>query len=132
MSRPARCWSGSALSVRRPARQLGPLDVHVAPPLHLKVRQYRCLSCLTIPQGWSLMAEEYQTRGTSQHTADVNDIELTPTHPVQNPRSRRIVRSKLVRNIHDADQAVEITIMHQRRHSSREPWRDVESFNLGT
>lgn len=74
----------------------------------------------------------YLVRGTSQATADVEDIPLDPPEVQANSTTRRIARPKLVDNIHDARARVEMTLMHQRRGSKSRSWEDANSFKLAT
>lgn len=71
-------------------------------------------------------------RSTSRSSAVVEDIVLPPTGASAESMTRRILRPLLVNNVHDEKARVKITLMHQRRVSRREPWKDADSFNLAT
>jgi hypothetical protein len=62
----------------------------------------------------------------------MEDISLDAPEVEAEQMTRRIVRAQIVENLKDASQPVKITLLHQRRHSKKEPWQDVDSFNLAT
>jgi hypothetical protein len=74
----------------------------------------------------------YRTKSTSNASSVVEDIWLDPPPDRDEVRTRRIIRSELVDNIHSARARVKLCIAHQRRHSAKEPWEDVDAFNLAT
>lgn len=76
------------------------------------------------------MADRYHVRSTSRHTAQVEDIWLNPPEDQESARTRRVLRVELVDNIHNAEARVKVCLLHQKRHSSREPWRDFDAFSL--
>jgi hypothetical protein len=64
---------------------------------------------------------------------DETSAEATITPPQEDAAtSRRIVRATIVNNIHEQEASVQVTICHQRRHKTKEPWQDVDSFSLST
>ena len=73
------------------------------------------------------VGEEFTVTGTSRLTADVSDVVLT-----QKTLTRLVVRPELVVNQRDAEASVKACLMHQKRHSTNEPWMDADSFNLAT
>ena len=78
------------------------------------------------------MNHQYQTQKGYQDKTAVKDIPLDPPDGESGERTRRIVRAELVVNKKDATKPVKITVLHQRRHTSKEVWQDVESFNQAT
>ncbi|MEM6327187.1 MAG: hypothetical protein AAF791_08720 [Bacteroidota bacterium] len=76
------------------------------------------------------MAHSYNVRSTSNKTAQVEDIWLEPPQDPDAARTRRILRAELVDNAHSEVAWVKATLHHQKRHTSKEPWEDVEAFNL--
>ena len=76
------------------------------------------------------MAHSYNVRSTSNKTAQVEDIWLEPPEDPGAARTRRILRAQLVDNAHSEVARVKATLHHQKRHTSKEPWEDVEAFNL--
>ncbi len=86
---------------------------------------------------WQVDEEEalpiiYRTRSTSNASAVVEDIWLDPLPDRDLARTRRILRTELVDNMHSTRARVKLCITHQRRHRLNEPWEDVEGFNLAT
>jgi hypothetical protein len=74
----------------------------------------------------------YKTKSTSNASTVVEDIWLDPPPNRDQVRTRRIIRSELVDNVHSARARVKLCIAHQRRHSARDPWEDIDGFNLAT
>lgn len=75
---------------------------------------------------------DYDIMHTSRHTAEVNDIVLSDEGDDSGAATRKILRMELVNNIHDRSSAVKACIMHQRRHSRKDDWRDANAFSLAT
>lgn len=78
------------------------------------------------------MAHSYNVRSTSHKTAQVEDIWLAPPDHPDAVLTRRVLRAELVDNAHSEVARVKATLHHQKRHTSKEPWQDVEAFNLGS
>jgi redox-sensitive bicupin YhaK (pirin superfamily) len=78
------------------------------------------------------MSESFDLHATSASSAKVADVWLDPPADPNSVNTRKVVRSELVDNVHSTDARVKITIVHQRRHSQKEPWQDYETFNLAT
>ncbi|WP_074307959.1 hypothetical protein [Singulisphaera sp. GP187] len=74
----------------------------------------------------------YRTKSTSNASGTVDDIWIDPPPNRDLVRTRRIIRSELVDNIHSTRARVKLCIAHQRRHSAKDPWEDVDAFNLAT
>ena len=74
----------------------------------------------------------FRTKSTSNASVVVEDIWLDPPPNRDQARTRRIIRSELVDNVHSKQARVKFCITHQRRHSVNEPWEDVNAFNLAT
>ena len=72
-----------------------------------------------------LVAQDLNLFGTSQYTADVNDIVIR-----QGVSTRLVLRSQLVVNQKDEESSVIATIMHQKRNTTKDDWQDADSFNL--
>lgn len=78
------------------------------------------------------MESEYHIQSTSRNTASVQDIILTNPEEVEQSLTRRVMRPLLVNNARDKAASVAIDLRHQRRHSKKAAWQDVESFSLAT
>jgi hypothetical protein len=78
------------------------------------------------------MASQYDIKSTSRDSARVQDIVISDPAEVEQARTRRIARSLLVNNIHDSAASVQLTLMHQKRHTIKAPWQDANSFSLAT
>jgi hypothetical protein len=78
------------------------------------------------------MADTYQVRSTSRRTARVHDIWLDPPEVQEAAHTRRVLRVELIDNIHSEEARVKACLLHQKRHSSKDSWRDVDAFNLAT
>lgn len=76
------------------------------------------------------MPQAYGVESTSSKTARVEDIWLNPPADAEQARTRRILRVEIVDNVHSTDARLKACILHQKRHSSKEPWRDENSFKL--
>src|SRR6266487_3885039 len=99
------------------------------------MRRRRLTTMETIRRRWRIsgvtMRTEYDVRSTSSRTAKVKDIVLRPTSHGDNPTRRRVVRTLLVDNVHDAKMAVKICLMHQRRAAGSDEWTDADSLVHG-
>ncbi|MBP1466238.1 DUF4263 domain-containing protein [Candidatus Chloroploca sp. M-50] len=78
------------------------------------------------------MTTHYDTESTSRDSARVDDIVITKPDEVEQGRTRRIMRPLLIDNARNKAASVKLTLMHQRRHSAKDPWEDADSFNLAT
>lgn len=58
-----------------------------------------------------------------------NDVPLSDPSDEEEKLTRRILRPQFIVNEHNPRASVKATIMHQKRHSVTEPWRDADSFN---
>lgn len=76
------------------------------------------------------MNSEYKTTHTSGYTTGVEDVQISVPENPGRELTRRIVRPELVDNTKDPSACVKVTLMHQKRHSVKEPWQDADSFNL--
>jgi hypothetical protein len=76
------------------------------------------------------MSSEYETTRTSRFTAGVEDIQISEPENPEKELTRRIMRPELVDNAKDPAACVKLTLMHQKRHNSTEPWQDAGSFSL--
>ncbi len=76
------------------------------------------------------MSDSYNTRSTSSKTASVQDIPIDEAADPGAARTRRVLRVELVDNVHSEVARVKACLIHQRRHSAKEPWRDADAFNL--
>ncbi len=72
---------------------------------------------------------KYEVKRFSKATAKVNDLQISIPENPQNERTRRILRTEVVDNQKDATACVQMTLMHQKRHSSTEPWQDTDAFD---
>lgn len=71
--------------------------------------------------------QDYRTISTSLQSAKVEDIVLSEE---EDGLTRRIARPMLVENTKDTGACVKICLMHQKRHSRNEKWKDADCFNL--
>lgn len=76
------------------------------------------------------MASEYRIERTSGATANVDDIVISTDYDPETSVMRRILRTTLVNNEKDSHSPVQALLIHQRRHSKHEPWKDTDSFSL--
>lgn len=76
------------------------------------------------------MTDSYETQSTSSKTAQVQDIWLNQPDDVDLPMTRKVLRVELVDNMHSEVARVKACICHQKRHSKKSPWENVDSFNL--
>jgi hypothetical protein len=76
------------------------------------------------------MPEAYGVESTSSKTARVEDIWLNPPVNPEQARTRRVLRVEIVDNVHSSEARLKACILHQKRHSSKESWRDENSFKL--
>jgi hypothetical protein len=76
------------------------------------------------------MDTKYKVTVTSRDSAEVEDIALSPTDETSLRRS--VIRPTIVNNIHESKASLQVTLIHQRRHSKKEPWKDVDAFNMAT
>ena len=74
----------------------------------------------------------YDVRPSSRNSAFVDDIVLDPPSDEAKQTTRKILRANIVNNVHDADQSVNITIMHQRKKAGSKEWSDASSFSLAS
>lgn len=74
--------------------------------------------------------DTYDTRSTSDKTARVEDIWLNPPRDPDAVHTRRVLRVELVDNVHSDVARVKACVVHQKRHSAKEPWRDADAFSL--
>lgn len=72
--------------------------------------------------------QEYRLTGTSVSSATVEDIELSVS---DSGITRKVLRAKVVRNARDANNPVEVAIVHQRRARAGDPWEDLGGPGLG-
>jgi hypothetical protein len=63
-------------------------------------------------------------------SAKVSDIWINPPADAVNHTTRRILRVELVDNAQCAEERIKACILHQRRHTKGEEWRDVDAFKL--
>jgi len=70
------------------------------------------------------MVEPYVTESTSRDTARVRDRVLS-----ESTTTRKVLRAELIDNPKDADAAVRITIVHQRK-KAHEEWEDIPAEPL--
>lgn len=75
------------------------------------------------------MDPEYSTQRTSRWTAQVEDVQISTSKNPDSERTRRVVRMELVDNAKDSAACVKLTLLNQKRHSTKEPWQDPEFFN---
>ncbi len=71
--------------------------------------------------------QDFIVTGTSPYTAMINDVAIR-----QGENTRLVLRSQLVTNQKDTEASVIMCLMHQKRHSRKDPWQDADSFNLAT
>ena len=76
------------------------------------------------------MDAEYRIQNMSGFAAEFKDITLDPSDDVSQRKTRRVIRAKIVRNTDKPDEKVNITLVHQRRHSGSDEWQDYDAFNL--
>src|SRR5688500_10219465 len=72
------------------------------------------------------MIDPYRVAPTSAATSGYIDRVLSVS---PGGLTRRIVRLQIVDNIHDPGARVKATLMLQKRHSTKEEWRDADSFS---
>jgi len=77
-----------------------------------------------------MVGREIKVSPVSSNVARVQDVVLSDPDEAETSGTRRILRSLIVPNMQDAEASVRATIMHQRRHKLKEPWRDANSFRL--
>lgn len=66
----------------------------------------------------------------ASNVADVQDVILSDPEEMENKGTRRILRARIVPNVHDPEASIQATIMHQKRHRKDHAWHDADSFNL--
>lgn len=72
---------------------------------------------------------EYEVTNQSLFTAELRDIIL---EDVEDRLTRKVLRAKIVDNSDKSDRRVNMTLVHQKRHSKSEEWQDFDAFNLAT
>ena len=73
---------------------------------------------------------QFKLNPVGSSVANVFDVVLNDPAEVDSKDTRRILRPRIVQNIHNPEASVQATIIHQRRHKRSEPWQDADSFSL--
>lgn len=69
----------------------------------------------------------YEMKSTSRNSSDVSDIELWAS---EGGKTRKVLRSEIVRNPKASSNSVKIAIVHQRRAQSSSAWTDIGGETL--
>lgn len=77
-----------------------------------------------------LSPRKFTVNPQASNVADIQDVVLSDPDEMDKEDTRRILRARIVPNMHDPEAFVQATIMHQRRHRRNEPWQDADSFKL--
>lgn len=78
------------------------------------------------------MTSAYKVDSTSDVSATVQDIVISNPEDTDTSLTRRIMRPLLVENIHNKSASVKLILMHQKRHTKKDPWHDAGAFSLAT
>lgn len=76
------------------------------------------------------MSSSYKVSSTSAKTATVEDIWLDPPEDRSTAITRRILRAEIVDNAHSTEARIKACLLHQKRHSKNDEWKDVDAFKL--
>jgi hypothetical protein len=76
------------------------------------------------------MPDSYHVQSTSRSTAAVEDIWLNPPEDRESARTRRVLRAEIVDNVHSDEARIKACLVHQRRHTGKGLWQDVDAFKL--
>lgn len=78
------------------------------------------------------MSQSFSVHSTSARSAKVGDVWLERPADPDTSLTRKVMRPELVDNVHSDEARVKVTIVHQRRHTAKEPWQDYDAFSLAT